>query len=106
MNAFTDNLKKYDNLWTGITAGVIVPAIVYIITYYSDVKDVSSTLFSDLKIAANILPVLISHCILPDLLLFFIFMGMGWGRASMGVLGSAGVLTVLLFAMKLVFSIV
>jgi hypothetical protein len=104
MSAFTDRLKKYDNLYTGIITGLLLPFIVYLVTYYAEVKSVSTTLFSDLKIAANILPVLISHCIIPDLLVFMVFLGAGWGRAAMGILGSSVVLTVLLFLMKLIFS--
>ena len=106
MSNFVENMKKFDNLWTGVAGGIILPVLVYLVTYFSEVRNVSSTIFSDLKIAANIMPVLISHCILPDLLLFFIFMGAGWDKAAKGVLGSAVALTVLVVALKLLFTII
>jgi hypothetical protein len=99
MSNFVENLKKFDNLWTGVAGGIILPVLVYLVTYFSEVRNVSSTIFSDLKIAANIMPVLISHCILPDLLLFFIFMGAGWQWPQREWLGSQRTLTVLVFAL-------
>lgn len=106
MKSIFIKLKKYDTLWTGVISGTVVPILVYLVTYFSEVRDVSSTIFSNLKIAANVMPVLISHCILPDLLLFFAYLGIGWDRASKGVLGAAVVLTVLVFLMKLLFTII
>jgi len=74
--------------------------------YYTKVQDVSFTLFSNHLVIGNIIPVIISHCILPNLLLFFIFNGLNWMQASKGVLGTTVVLTILIFAIKLIFSVI
>jgi len=93
-------------LATGITSGILLPVIVYFIMYYTKVQDVSFTLFSNHLVIGNIIPVIISHCILPNLLLFFIFNGLNWMQASKGVLGTTVVLTILIFAIKLIFSVI
>jgi hypothetical protein len=95
-----------NTIGTGIISGLALPVIVYFILYYAKIQDVRFTLFSNNLVIGNIIPVIISHCILPDLLLFFLFNGLNWMQASKGVLGTTVVLTVLLFAIKLIFSMI
>jgi hypothetical protein len=99
------DFQKFNSLATGIVSGIVLPIIVYFILYYSKVQDVRFTLFSNRLLIGNIIPVLISHCILPNLILFFIFNGLNWTQAMKGVLGTTVVLTVLIFAIKLIFSV-
>ena len=99
-------MTKMNTLATGIISGIILPVIVYFILYYAKVQDVRFTLFSNRLVIGNIIPVLISHCILPNLLLFFVFNGVNWMQASKGVLGTTVVLTVLIFLIKLIFTLI
>jgi hypothetical protein len=96
-------LKKFDTLATGIVSGIVLPVIVYFILYYTKIQDVRFTIFSHHLVIANIIPVIISHCILPNLLLFFVFNGLNWMHASKGVLGTTVVLTIAIFAIKLIY---
>jgi hypothetical protein len=98
-------MQKFNTLATGIITGIVLPIIVYFILYYAKVQDVSFTLFSNNLVIGNIIPIIISHCILPNLLLFFVFNGLNWVQASRGVLGTTVVLTLIIFAIKLVFSL-
>jgi hypothetical protein len=98
--------KKYDTLLTGILSGVILPVIVYFVLYFSKVQDIRFTLFSHHLVIGNIIPIIISHCVLPNLLLFFVFNGLDWLKAAKGVLGTTVVLTLIIFAIKLIFSII
>jgi hypothetical protein len=98
-------LKKFDTLVTGIISGLVLPVIVYFILYYTKIQDVRFTLFSHHLVIANIIPVIISHCILPNLLLFFAFNGLNWMQTSKGVLGTTVVLTIAIFAIKLIYMI-
>jgi hypothetical protein len=97
---------RLNTLSTGIVSGIILPVIVYFILYYAKVQDVSFTLFSNNLVIGNIIPIILSHCILPNLILFFIFNGFNWMQASKGVLGTTVVLTVIIFAIKLIFSLI
>lgn len=98
--------KKYDTLATGIIGGIVLPLAVYFIMYYSKIQDVKFTLFSQHLVIGNIIPIIISHCVLPNLLLFFVFNGINWLQAAKGVLGTTIVLTLLIFAIKLIFTVV
>lgn len=99
-------MHKLNTLATGIISGIALPVLVYFIMYYAKVQDVSFTLFSNHLVIGNIIPVIISHCILPNLLLFFIFIGLNWMQASKGLLGTTVVLTILIFTIKLIFSVI
>lgn len=98
-------LHRLNCLATGIISGLILPCIVYFIVYFSKMEEVRYTIFSNHLVISNIIPVIISHCILPDLILFFIFNGLNWMQAAKGVLGTTVVLTLVIFAIKLIFSI-
>lgn len=98
--------RKFDTLATGIIVGIIVPVIVYFIIYFAKIQNIHITLFSNRLLIGNIIPVIISHCVLPDLVFFFIFNGLNWMQAAKGILGTTVALTVLIFAIKLVFTLV
>ena len=99
-------LRKWNTLATGIISGIVLPVIVYFIMYFAKIQDIRFTLFSNKLVIGNIIPIIISHCILPNLLLFFVFNGFNWLQASKGVLGTTVALTVIIFAIKLVFSVI
>ena len=67
--------QKFNTLATGITLGIIVPVVVYFLLYFAKVQNIHNTLFSNRLLIGNIVPILISHCVLPNLVLFFIFNG-------------------------------
>jgi hypothetical protein len=100
------NFQQFNTMATGIITGIVLPIIAYFVMYYSKVQDVRFTLFSNNLVIGNIIPLLISHCVLPNLILFFIFNGLNWTQAMKGVLGITVALTVIIFAIKLLFSII
>ena len=102
----SEKLKKYNTVVTGIISGIILPVIVYFILYYSKIQDVRFTLFSHHLVIGNIIPVIISHCVLPNLILFFIFNGLNWLNSAKGLLGTTVAMTMGIFAIKLIFSII
>jgi hypothetical protein len=96
--------KRADTLATGIISGILIPVIIYFALYFVKVQSVHTTLFSNHLLIGNIIPIIISHCVLPNLVLFFIFNGLNWMQAAKGILGTTVVLTILIFAVKLLFT--
>ena len=103
--ASKDKFKKFNTLLTGVVAGLLLPVLVYFVIYYAAVRGIGPVLFSNRQIAGSIVPIIISHCIIPNLVLFMVFIGINWLQAAKGVLGSAVALTVLLFTLKLTLNI-
>jgi len=95
---------KTDNLASGILAGIVLPVIVYMAVYFSKIRTISETLFSSSVLMGNIIPLIISHCLLPNMLLFFLLLKINMETAAKGVLVATLFLTVLLFAIKLILS--
>jgi Mn2+/Fe2+ NRAMP family transporter len=98
-------LKRFDTVLTGVISGLILPVIIYFILYFTKIQDISSTLFSNHLVISNLIPVILSHCVLPNLILFFIFNGTDWMRAAKGIVIVTVVMTAIIFLLKLAFSI-
>lgn len=100
-----DKPSKFNTLPVGIISGIALPVIFYFILYHSKLQDVQTTIFSHNMIIGNIIPLIVSHCILPNLVLFFVFNGFDWLKAAKGVVITTVIFTVALFAVKLIFSV-
>jgi hypothetical protein len=100
-----ESLQRFNTLFMGIISGIILPVIIYFALYFSKVQAIQFTLFSHHLVIGNIIPLIISHCILPNIVLFLIFNGINWLEAAKGILGTTVALTVVIFAIKFIFSI-
>lgn len=97
-------MKKFDSVGFGIIAGVILPVLVYMILYFTKVQDIRHVLLSDNAILATILPVLISHCILPNVILFFICNALDKIRTAQGVVVATVIIATGILGTKLILS--
>ncbi len=96
-------VKRINTLATGIITGIIIPFIFYLIVFYSKFHNLRLPGFHREIYLGRLLPLIISRCILPNLVLFFIFNMLNWHKATKGVFISTLAITVLLFALKLIF---
>ena len=92
-------LQKLNTVFAGILIGIVIPAIIFSLFVYPRIDHLSffgSKIFH--QILAEILPLLLSRCIFPNALLFFILIWRNQNLVAKGILISTGVLTsVLLF---------
>lgn len=103
--ALKKRLARLNTLLTGVVSGMVLPVLIYFIVYYAAVRDIGSTLWSNRQIAGNVFPIIISHCVIPDLILFMIFNWLDWLQAAKGVLASTVFMTLFLFGLKLILSL-
>lgn len=91
--------QKLNTVSAGILIGIIIPALIFFIFVYPRIDHLSyfgHKIFH--QILADILPLLLSRCIFPNALLFFILIWRNQNLVAKGILISTGVLTsVLLF---------
>ena len=95
-------LKKANITLTGVIAGIILPGILFFALYFSKFSSIEFIEFPRQMILGKLLPVVLSWCVLPNLLLFFIFSWIDWLHAAKGILASTVVITVLLFALRFI----
>lgn len=79
-------LKKIDNLLIGFVIGIVIPIGLFYI-----LKPLHSENFAFIKIyyqqaMMKVIPMLLSRCVIPNALLFFIFIWSGFDRAAKGML--------------------
>jgi hypothetical protein len=78
--------KKFNNIWIGLAAGIAFPVLAFSIYYFARYSDLS--LLDFLKVYKNlgILTHIISLSVLPDLLVFFLFIQGNRLKSARGVL--------------------
>lgn len=80
------NRDKINNLWIGLAAGVIIPAIALTCYYFARYSNLSLVDFFKVYKNLGILTHIISLSVLPDLLVFFLFIRKNLLKSARGVL--------------------
>ena len=95
-------MKRFDNIVTGLTCGLIAPAVVFVI-YFSihdpmlHILDVFHRLTE-----SGVISYYMSLCAIANLLLFFIFLKFNIERAARGVLGATIIYAFTVLFLKLI----
>jgi hypothetical protein len=98
-------MKKIDSVGLGIAAGILLPVLIYMVLYFTKVQNSRHTLLSNYSVLSTILPLLISHCVLPNVILFFLCNSLDIMRTAKGVVIATVILAVGVFASKLIIGI-
>jgi len=93
-------IKKLNTNLTGVLSGIILPGILFFVLYYARFRSIEFIDYPGQMIIGKFLPVVLSWCIIPNLLLFFVFNWIEWLKAAMGIIVMTVILTVLLFAIR------
>jgi hypothetical protein len=83
----TKKILKYDNRLIGFILGIIVPVITFIL-FYLYRKPKSFEIFYNQVLTVNVISKLVSLCVIPNLLIFFIFIWTNRNKSAYGVIGS------------------
>lgn len=93
---------KYDKLITGLLSGFLFPIIVGGIVFLVTSVKTTITEYLIRLFLANIMTHAISLCVLPSLLVFFLFIRFDMLKAARGVLGMTIVWAVIVFIIKVI----
>ena len=80
------DINKLNNLWIGLAAGIIFPVIALTCYYFARYSDLSVRDFFAVYKNLGILTHIISLSVLPDLLVFFLFIRRNLLKSARGVL--------------------
>jgi hypothetical protein len=80
--------KRFDNIYLGIISGLLVPVIVLLVVFLYKFKDYTLAEFFDFLKTMKVLSKMVSLCIIPNLLIFFIYIWTDNDRSARGVLGA------------------
>ena len=91
---------RLNTLWFGTVSGVLVPAMFFILIYLVRETHLGLSTFIREFYIIKALPKLISLCLLPDLIIFFIFIRLDYLKAAKGVILSLFIYAVVILALK------
>ena len=80
------SINRFNNLWIGLGAGILLPVIALILYYFARYSDLGLVDFFKVYRNLGILTHIISLSVLPDLLVFFLFIRKNYLRSARGVL--------------------
>lgn len=89
-----------NNLWLGITSGMLLPIISLVIFYLSTYKNLGFIEYIKQLVSMNVVTQLVSLCVVPNLLLFFIFIWTNKLYSARGVLFATIIYTIIVFIIK------
>ncbi|MDD4645448.1 MAG: hypothetical protein PHY99_05630 [Bacteroidales bacterium] len=78
--------ERFNNLWIGIATGILVPFMTLTCYYFARYSKLSVAEFITVYKSLGILTHIISLSVLPDLLLFFLFIRRDYLKSARGVL--------------------
>ncbi len=93
-------LKKIDTLLVGIITGVLLPAILYFILIHPRMKTYALLNGYYYELLLKSLPLLLTRCIFPNAVLFFLLIWQNLNLAAKGILISTAILTGMLVIMN------
>ena len=88
---------RTDTLWFGALAGILIPLLTFMVVYWVRESEGGLIAYIDTLYYLRILPKLLSLCLLPNLILFFVFMRLDKLRSAKGV-----ILSLFLFAAPII----
>jgi hypothetical protein len=100
---FLEQLRRIDNFWIGVLLGIALPALLYPVLRPLDPANFSFIQTFDKLTMIKLLPMLLSRCVFPNALLFFIFIWTDFNLAAKGVLYTTVVLTGILIIIQFIF---
>ena len=100
---FLENLKRIDNFWIGIVLGIAIPLALYPIVRPLDPENFAFISKAYHITIIKLLPLLLSRCVFPNALIFFIFIWVNYDKAAKGILYSTIGIVAILFILRLFF---
>jgi len=86
-------MKKFNNLFTGIIVGVILPTILYFIIVLPKMSHFKFVDEYYRQMIIKFLPLFLTRCIFPNALVFFLLIWQNQLKIAKGILISTAVLT-------------
>lgn len=92
--------SQFDNLRLGIIMGIVVPSIAFIIFYLWNFTKVTFSFFIEYSIQRAAVSKLLSLALLPNLLVFFLYIRKNYYLTARGILMSTFIMTFIIVIIK------
>ena len=96
------SIEKYNNLRIGLILGILGPLLGFLVIYWVAFRGMSFSEYLDLLTYNRKLSSIISLSVIPNLLLFFIFIWLNYLYSARGVLASTLIFALLVVITKFI----
>jgi hypothetical protein len=93
--------SRLDAIWIGLSAGIFIPLLAFVMFYYSSFTKVPLFYFIEYSAQIQVLPKLLSLCVVPNLGVFFLFLWRGHYSSARGVIMATVIMALLVLGLKL-----
>lgn len=103
MDAKPNMIKKFNKPWFGLVLGLVLPVISFLIYFMFNISsnvDLSFKVFIDTLMREEAITAVLSICMLPNLILFFLLKKLDYWYAIKGVIVSVVIYTLLVVVLK------
>lgn len=92
--------SRFNNVYLGAILGVLVPVITVLLAYKIRFNQYNPEEFLNLLVQKRLLSSLLSLCVIPNLLVFFIFIWLNYLYSARGVLLSTFIVGFIIVGVK------
>jgi hypothetical protein len=93
--------SRFDSIWIGLIVGIFVPALAFVMFYFSSFTKVSLHYFIEYSAQLQALPKIISLCVVPNLGVFFLFMWRNHYYSARGVIMATVIMALIVLGLKI-----
>lgn len=94
--------KSWNKQWIGYLLGALLPIITLVVEFFTIYRGTKFFAFFEIAWLRGNLPAILSLALIPNMLLFFIFIWLNRLKSAQGVLGATIMLAILVIIIKFV----
>ena len=77
--------RRWNKFWIGLTLGIVLPLVVFLLVYYFGYSKTPFGEFLEYALMIKALPKILCLCVLPNLIIFFLFLNRELWYATRGI---------------------
>ena len=78
--------RRWNKFWIGLAPGIALPLVVFLLVYYFGYSKTPFGEFLEYAIMIQALPKILCLCVLPNLIIFYLFLNREFWYATRGVI--------------------
>ena len=94
--------RRWNKFWIGLLAGVVLPAVVFFVVYFVGYSETPFGGFLQYAFTMQALPKILGLCVIPNLIIFYLFLNKEYWYATRGVIAATFFYTLVVVVLKVV----
>ncbi len=92
--------RRWNRFWIGLALGVALPLVVFLFVYLFGYSETPFGEFLQYAFKMRALPKIFSLCVIPNLIIFYIFLNKEFWYATRGIIAATFLCTLVVVAVK------